>query len=115
MIELLVILIFAYGIFASFAWLRAHKRNALYWSDICPPLVLPLLWVVITSSGYEHQSLSHLIEVPIVLIISVLLLYLRIFVLDAPQRNSKMNSYLTLGFSIILVVLIRTFMPYLPE
>ena len=115
MIEAFFIFILIYATFASLAWINAKSRGALYWSDLCPPIILPLFWVVVTSSGYGHQSLSHIIEVPIVLIFSVLLLNVRVFVVDRYKKNCKVNSYFVLGFGLILVLLLRTFMPYLPE
>jgi hypothetical protein len=109
------IFILIYAVFASLAWINARKRSALYWSDLCPPILLPLFWVAVTSSGYGHQSLSHIIEVPIVLFFSLLLLNVRVFVVDRYKKNYKVNSYVVLFFGLILVLLLRTFMPYLPE
>ena len=110
-----IIFILIYVAFALLAWINAKRRCALYWTDLCPPIVLPLFWVVVTSSGYGHQSLSHIVEVPIVLVLSLLLLNIRIFVVDRYKKNYKLNSYLVLVFGLILVLLLRTFMPYLPE
>ena len=115
MIEAFFIFILIYAAFASLAWINAKSRSALYWSDLCPPIILPLFWGAVTSSGYGHQSLSHIVEVPIVLISSVLLLNVRVFVVDRYKKNYKLNSYFVLGLGLILVLLLRTFMPYLPE
>jgi hypothetical protein len=114
-VELFFIFILIYAAFASLAWINAKSRGALYWSDLCPPIVLPLFWVAVTSSGYGHQSLSHIVEVPIALILGVIFLNIRVFVIDRYKKNYKVNSYMILGLGLILVLLLRTFMPYLPE
>ncbi|KTF08651.1 hypothetical protein [Pseudoalteromonas sp. H105] len=115
MVEAFFIFILIYVAFALLAWINAKSRGALYWSDLCPPVVLPLFWVAVTSSGYGHQSLSHIVEVPIVLILSVLFLNIRVFVVDRYKKNYKVNSYVVLGLGLILVLSLRTFMPYLPQ
>ena len=115
MIEAFFIIILIYAAFASLAWINARTRGALYWSDLCPPILLPLFWGAVTYSGYGHQSLSNIIEVPVVLFFSVLLLNIRVFVIDRYKKNYKVNSYIVLGFGLTLVLLLRTFMPYLPE
>ncbi|AGH80873.1 hypothetical protein PCNPT3_04655 [Psychromonas sp. CNPT3] len=115
MIEAFIVFILIYVVFSLFAWINAKRRRALYWSDICPPVVLPLFWVAVTATGYGHQSLSHIIEVPIVLIVSLLLLNIRVFVIDRYKKNYKVNSYIMLGFGFIVVLLLRSFMPYLAE
>ncbi|WP_418357511.1 hypothetical protein ACNH6B_16115 [Shewanella basaltis] len=115
MVEVFFIFILIYAAFGTLAWINAKSRGALYWSDLCPPILLPLFWVAVTSSGYGHQSLSHIVEVPIVLILSILLLNIRVFIVDRYKKNYKLNSYIVLGFGLTLVLLLRTFMPYLPE
>ena len=115
MIGLFIFCVFIYVIFALLAWYKARRRNALYWSDLCTPIAIPILWICIVSFGYGHQSLSHIIEVPIALLISLLLLYMRVFILDKCNENNKMNSLLIFGLGLVVVLLLRTFMPYLPE
>ena len=112
MIELFFVLTF---FIALFAWVNAKKRNALYWSDLCSPFVLPTFWFLVTASGYGHQSLSHLIELPIVVLFSVLFLNVRVFILDRYRKNYKLNSLIVLCFGFLFVLLLRTFMPFLPE
>ncbi|KAE8178088.1 hypothetical protein [Photobacterium carnosum] len=117
-IEILLIfglILFVYVSLASLAWINAKRRNALYWSDICLPIVLLLVWTCLVSVGYGHQSLSHLIEIPILLMVSVIFLYVRVFIVDRYRGQFKQNSYIILGLGVLLVLLLRTFMPFLAE
>ena len=109
------LILFIYVGVASLAWVNAKRRNALYWSDICLPIVLLLVWTGLVSVGYGHQSLSHLIEIPILLMVSVIFLYVRVFIVDRYREQSKQNSYIILGLGVFFVLLLRTFMPFLAE
>jgi len=117
-IQLIVLFAFSMFIFwllAAFAYVHAKRRNALFWSDIGLPAFVVILWMMVTVSGYGHQSLSNVVEVPIALTVSFVFLYSRIFVIDRYELNFRKNSYIVLGISLLLVILFRTFMPYLPE
>ena len=115
LIALFSVLLALYGVVASFAWINAKRRNALYWSDLSAPVLVLLLWVAAAAAGYGHQSLSHVVEVPIALIFSLLALNIRVFVIDKTIIRYRSNSYLCLGLSLFVVLLLRTFMPFLPE
>ncbi len=95
--------------------MHAKRRNALFWSDVASPILVVVLWVAITASGYGHQSLSHIVEVPITLLCVLMLLYFRVFMLDRYYENYRYNSYMIFGLSLLIVFLLRTFIPYLPE
>ena len=115
MIALLLICLLVYGVLGVVAFLYARHRNVLYWSDMSTPVLVIILWVAVTATGYGHQSLSHVVEVPIALMISLILLNLRVFVFDRFSQNCRVNSYVVLGVSLLTVILLRAFMPYLPE
>ena len=70
---------------------------------------------IVVSVGYGHQSLSHLIEIPILLMVSVIFLYVRVFIVDRYREQFKQNSYIILGLGVFFVLLLRTFMPFLAE
>ena len=93
----------------------AKPKRRLFWSDIASPILVVVLWVSFTASGYGHQSLSHLVEVPIALLSALVLLNLRVFVVDRYNEKYRYNSYAVLALSLLIVFLLRTFMPYLPE
>ena len=100
---------------ASVAYVYAKKRKALFWSDVGLPIFIVLLWYILARSGYGHQSLSQFVEIPIALIVSLIFLYLRVFIVDRYTFNFRHNSYMLLGISLFFLFLLRTFMPYLPE
>lgn len=115
MIVFTVICLLIYGILGAVAVTRAKRKNALFWSDIASPILVIVVWVAVTASGYGHQSLSHLVEVPIALLCALVLLYIRVFVADRYSENYRYNSYAMLGLSLLIVFLLRSFMPFLPE
>ena len=115
MIILLAFCLLLYGVLGAVAFVFARRRQALFWSDIASPILVVVLWVAITASGYGHQSLSHIVEVPIALLGALVLLNFRVFVLDRYHERYRQNSYFMLGLSLLIVFLLRTFMPYLPE
>lgn len=115
MIDILLILVLFYMVLASYAWAKAINTDRLYWSDIFLPFGAFVFWFVLTSLGFGHQSLAHLFELPIILIFSLIILYLRVFIFDKYKKNYRLNSYLTVCMGLIFVFLLRTFMPYLPE
>ena len=47
------------------------KVKVRLWFDVILPLLAVFFWVLITSSGYGPQSMSHLIEAPITLFLSL--------------------------------------------
>jgi hypothetical protein len=115
MIVLFIILLVVYGVLGAAGFVYAKRRKALYWSDVVAPVLVIIFWVGITSTGYGHQSLSHVVEVPIALAITLVLFNIRVFAIDRFSINYRVNSYSVLGVSLLSVLLIRTFMPYLPE
>ena len=115
MIALFLICILLYVAFATVAYIYAKKRDAVYWSDLVLPMVVVGGWIVVTASGYGHQSLSHVIEVPIALLFALVAFNLRVFVADKFMPRYRNNSYIVLVLSILFILLLRTFMPYLPE
>lgn len=114
-IALFLIFILLYVTFATVAYIYAKKRGAIYWSDLVLPIVVIGGWIAVTVSGYGHQSLSHVVEVPIALLFALVAFNLRVFVADKFMPIYKLNSYVVLALSILFVLLLRTFMPFLPE
>ncbi len=115
MITLIAICLLLYGAQGTVAFVHAKRKNALFWSDLASPILVVVLWVAVTASGYGHQSLSHIVEVPIALLCVLMMLYFRVFMLDRYYKNYRYNSYMVLGLSLLFVFLLRTFIPYLPE
>lgn len=115
MVILIAICLLLYGALGTVAFVHAKRKNALFWSDVASPILVVLLWVAVTSSGYGHQSLSYIVEVPITLLCVLVVLYFRVFIVDRYNRNYRYNSYAVLGLSLLFAFLLRSVMPYLPE
>lgn len=68
--------------------------------------VLPLIfWICIIATGYGCQSLSQIVEVPIVYGLSLFVGY----------HARKLKIYQLISILFIVVILVRIFMPCIPE
>lgn len=112
MITATVLLLLLYGILGSYAFYQARQKQRLYWQDIITPGLVILAWGLITSTGYGPQSLTHFIEVPIALFLCLILYYYKVFFFNESSRLKRL--FLPLS-GLIIVFLLRTFMPELPE
>ena len=92
MTVLFLICIVLYGVIGLPAYIYAKRRNAIFWSDIATPILVVSLWVAITATGYGHQSLSHVVEVPIALVFSLIALRTRVFVVDKYNKKSRFGG-----------------------
>ncbi len=71
-------------------------------------LILPTtFWFILMFLGFGHQSLSHIIEIPIIFSLSVFGVLF--------HSEEKYNTTKTLIILFILTFLIRLWMPFLPE
>lgn len=69
-------------------------------------VILPILfWVAVISTGYGAQSLSQLIEIPIVIVVSI--------IIAAILWKKKFHEIL--GVIFVFVILLRIIMPSIPE
>ena len=91
------------------------KGKVRLWFDIALPLLSVFFWVLITSSGYGPQSMSHLVEAPITLLFVIILVVIKIRFIDEIYSNETRNTFIAYCISIMFVILLRSFMPYLPE
>ena len=73
------------------------------------------LWIGLTATGYGAQSLANIIEVFLVLLATVIMSYLKVFLIDPKLHKPKQTTYIMMGVLIITVFVLRTFMPSLPE
>lgn len=96
---------------------RAVAKREKRWFpwDFAGPIGAVVLWILLASFGVGHQSLSHLIEIPLALLFAVLALYLRVFVMDRFIGEPKVNSLVVVALALAFVCGLRLFMPYLPE
>ena len=70
-------------------------------------------WILIASLGIGPQSLSNLIETPIVAAAAVFLAYIKMFLLES--KKVKYATLISYGMIIIIVMALRLFMPLIPE
>ncbi|HEX7050745.1 MAG TPA: hypothetical protein VF188_11120 [Longimicrobiales bacterium] len=73
------------------------------------------MWFLVTFLGYGAQSLANFIELPIIAAVAVVLAYLKIFVADRLWPDRARNSRIAVVVVAALCVVLRTFMPSLPE
>jgi len=94
-------------------WLIARRRQPQGPAIIF--LILPgiILWAVLTAAGIGPQSLSNIVEVFGIATVSVIAAYIKLFFMDRREmKNSGIISLLiVLGFTLLL----RLFMPLIPE
>ena len=68
------------------AWLYARKRRRESGLMLLLPMPALVLWVGLSAVGVGPQSLSNLVEVPILVGLAIALYYLKVFVTD-PKTN----------------------------
>lgn len=92
-----------------------RKGKVRLWFDLILPFLAVFFWVLITSSGYGPQSMSHLVEAPITLLFVIMLVVIKIRFIDEIYSNETRNTVIVYCVSIMFVILLRSFMPFLPE
>jgi ABC-type bacteriocin/lantibiotic exporter with double-glycine peptidase domain len=65
--------------------------------------------------GFGPQSLSNLIELLILGTLSIVAGYIKVFLVDPYYAESSRNTYLVMVFLVLAAILLRKFMPLLPE
>jgi hypothetical protein len=73
------------------------------------------LWILLTGTGYGAQSLSNLVEIFWILLATIVLAYLKVFIVDRKLHKPKQATYTLMALLTIVSFLLRTFMPVLPE
>ena len=69
-------------------------------------IILPIIfWFCVIATGFGAQSLSQIIEIPIVLIASIIIAYF--------MKNQELYKIITAIF--LFVILLRIIMPQIPE
>ena len=98
-------------LFALIACLPAYRyagkrHHEPVWSLF---LVAPcmVLWVVLTMFGVGAQSLSNMIELFDLMLGTIILYYLRVFVLERASANPTRNNRLIVAVTVLAAVLLR--------
>ena len=103
------------GMLCMPAYLVSRKKgNESKWF-LVSALPAIALWIGLTATGYGAQSLANIIEVFWVLLATIVMSYLKVFLIDPKLHRPKQTTYIMMGVLIIVVFLLRTFMPSLPE
>ena len=80
-------------------------------------LVAPcmILWIVLTMLGIGAQSMSNLVELFDLMLGTVMLYYAKVFIFDKINQTPVKNNLLVIAVTLVAAVLLRLFMPVLPE
>ena len=106
-----ILLIVSAGLSAP-AWVYARRR----WHESVWMLLLPLPAVVALSAAHVGpQSLSNLIEVPILVGLSIALYYSRVLAIARGWSAPGLTGWVIAFLTVLAAVLLRLFMPLLPE
>ena len=94
-------------------WLLVNKKNHPNPGIFGIGPTGTVFWILMTMSGLGAQSLSNLIEIPIVTAVGVILSYL---VLLLPLfRKMKYRVLTTYALMLSFTFVLRLFMPLIPE
>jgi len=97
------------------AWSYARRRDrGSHWLLI---LWLPavILWIVLSGLGVGAQSLSNLIEVFWLMAAGIVLSYLKVFIVDRHIASRQGITPALMAALALAALLLRLFMPILPE
>ncbi|MEE9270170.1 MAG: hypothetical protein V3V49_07905 [Candidatus Krumholzibacteria bacterium] len=115
MFALLPLLILVIAVVVSPLWFYARKRNRWFGWDYAL-LTAPLaIWFLLVMAGIGPQSLSNIIELFIIALVVILLLYARVFVIDAASKHYRVNSMVVFVLACAAPVILRFTMPLIPE
>ncbi len=109
------VLLIILGMLCMPAYLASRKKeNESKWF-LVSALPAIALWIGLTATGYGAQSLANIIEIFLVLSATIIMSYLKVFLIDPKLHRAKQTTYIMMGVLIVVVFLLRAFMPSLPE
>lgn len=98
------------------AWFASRRRQQASGWDLLVALPGCLCWIALAGLGVGPQSLSNLVVELFDLVLgSIVLYYLKVFLLDRFTENPGRNTVYVVVISVAVAVLLRLFMPVLPE
>ena len=92
---------------------RRHSEETRWLLFLCVPSTVA--WFFLTYFGYGAQSLSNIIEVLWLIGAAILLCYIKVLVIDRFIKKPKATTYVFMIFLVLGALLLRSFMPVLPE
>jgi hypothetical protein len=95
-------------------WLSKRKGSESWWLLFLSGPALAV-WMGLTFFGYGAQSLANIIEVFWLAAAGVLICYLKVLMVDRFFQSQRKTTFGLILLLVIGAVLLRTFMPVLPE
>lgn len=96
-------------------WSIARRRKQATPLLLVLPLPAIVVWMALSGVGYGAQSLSNLVEPFIVLFVGVAFVCLFLPLVDRTGARPAVLATLMMVALVVLAVLLRAFMPNLPE
>ncbi|MBN2383865.1 hypothetical protein JXQ70_13400 [bacterium] len=115
MIAMILVLVLIVGLLCAPAYLASQRKGGESRWFLVSALPAIAIWIGMTVLGYGAQSLANIIEVFWIVLATIALSYLKVFLVDRSIHKPRQTTYALIVFLIIAVVLLRTFMPSLPE
>jgi hypothetical protein len=109
------VLLLLVGMLCTPAYLVSRRKGDESKWFLVASLPAIVLWIGLTGTGYGAQSLSNIIEIFWLLLATVVLCYLKVFIVDRKVRKPKQATYSMMALLTLGAFLLRTFMPVLPE
>lgn len=113
MIVLFVILAIISAALIFPGWIFARRRNPQGPAILFLALPGIILWTVLTAAGVGAQSLANIIEIFGITAVSVITAYIKLFIMD--RRELKHAGIISLLIVLGVTLLLRLFMPLIPE
>lgn len=96
-------------------WLWARKQRTQNPVILLVPVVGTAFWFGLTAMGIGPQSLANIVEVFYVFIASIILPYIKFFILDRSLQHRSRGIYYVFLAILILTLGLRLLMPQIPE
>jgi len=94
-------------------WMIARRRKPQGPAILLLSLPGIVLWTILTAAGIGAQSLSNVIEIFGIAVVSVIVAYVKLFIMD--RHAMKDSGIIALLIVLGVTLLLRLFMPVIPE
>jgi hypothetical protein len=74
-----------------------------------------VVWFFLTATGYGAQSLSNIVEVIWLIGAGIFLSYAKVIIIDKRIHKPVVTTYVLVVILVICALLLRSFMPSIPE
>lgn len=94
-------------------WRKSHGAKGNW--ILALPLATSVFWFLLIYCGVGQASLSNLMEIYLVAAFAVFIAYLKFLVLDRLIKKPDRNTMIIFAIALLFSLLLRLFMPALPE